>query len=103
MFTRDRIDNGASQCITHETDSALSDRTTFPTSQRLPMSVAKVTEITSTSTVSFEDAIKLGIARASQTLRNVKGAWVSGMKIDCEDGKITDYRVDLKVTFVLND
>ena len=103
MFTRDRIDNGASQCITHETDSVLSDRTTSPTSQRLPMSVAKVTEITSTSTVSFEDAIKLGIARASQTLRNVKGAWVSGMKIDCEDGKITDYRVDLKVTFVLND
>jgi flavin-binding protein dodecin len=67
------------------------------------MSVAKVTEITSTSTVSFEDAIKIGIARASQTLRNVKGAWVSGMKIDCEDGKITDYRVDLKVTFVLSD
>jgi flavin-binding protein dodecin len=67
------------------------------------MSVAKVTEITSTSTVSFEDAIKLGVARASKTLKNVRGAWVASMKIDCKDGKITDYRVDLKITFVLND
>jgi dodecin len=67
------------------------------------MSVAKVTEITSTSVVSFEDAIALGIARASKTLRNVQGAWVKGMKLDCKDGKITDYRVDLKITFVLTD
>ena len=67
------------------------------------MSVAKVTEITSTSTVSFEDAIKLGVARASKTLRNVKGAWVASMKVDVKDGKITDYRVDLKITFVLSD
>ena len=67
------------------------------------MSVAKVTEITSTSTVSFEDAITRGIARASKTLRNVRGAWVAGMKVDCDDGKITSYRVDLKVTFVLTD
>ena len=67
------------------------------------MSVAKVTEITSTSTVSFEDAIKSGIARASKTLRNVKGAWVASMKVYCDDGKITSYRVDLKVTFVLTD
>lgn len=67
------------------------------------MSVAKVTEITSTSTVSFEDAITQGIARANKTLRNVKGAWISEQKILCEDGKITQYRVDMKVTFVLND
>lgn len=67
------------------------------------MSVAKVTEITSTSTVSFEDAIALGVARASKTLRNVRGAWVASMKVDCKDGKITDYRVDLKITFILND
>jgi dodecin len=67
------------------------------------MSVAKVTEITSTSVVSFEDAIALGIARASKTLRNVQGAWVKGMKLDCKDGKITDYRVDMKITFVLTD
>ncbi|MDQ6613133.1 MAG: dodecin family protein [Gemmatimonadota bacterium] len=67
------------------------------------MSVAKVTEITSTSTISFEDAINTGIARANKTLRNVKGAWISEQKILCEDGKITQYRVDMKVTFVLND
>lgn len=67
------------------------------------MSVAKVTEITSTSTISFEDAIVQGVARANKTLRNVKGAWISEQKIKCEDGKITEYRVDMKVTFVLND
>lgn len=67
------------------------------------MSVAKVTEITSTSKVSFEDAITQGIARANKTLRNVKGAWVAGQKVKVEDGKITQYRVDMKITFVLTD
>ncbi len=67
------------------------------------MSVAKVTEITSTSSVSFEDAIVQGIARANKTLRNVKGAWVASQKVKCQDGKITEYRVDMKVTFVLTD
>ena len=67
------------------------------------MSVAKVTEITSTSTKSFEDAIVSGVARASKTLRNVKGAWVANQKVEIDNGKITMYRVDLKVTFVLTD
>lgn len=67
------------------------------------MSVAKVTEITSTSTTSFEDAIQKGVARANKTLRNVKGAWVESMKVDCDDGKITAYRVALRVTFILAD
>lgn len=67
------------------------------------MSVAKVTEITSTSTKSFDDAIALGIARASKTLRNVRGAWVKGMKVECTDGKVSSYRVDMKITFVLTD
>ena len=67
------------------------------------MSVAKVSEITSTSTTGFEDAIQKGIARAHKTLRNVKGAWIASMKVDCDDGKITSYRVDMKVTFILND
>jgi dodecin len=67
------------------------------------MSVAKVSEITSTSTKSFEDAIALGIARANKTLRNVRGAWVKTMKVQCDDGKITGYRVDMKITFVLTD
>jgi flavin-binding protein dodecin len=67
------------------------------------MSVAKVTEITSTSSRSFEDAIAQGIARAHKTLRNVRGAWIKGMKVECDDGKVTTYRVDMKVTFVLTD
>lgn len=67
------------------------------------MSVAKVTEITSSSKKSFEDAIEKGISRANKTLRNVKGAWVSSMKVDCEDGKVIAYRVSMKVTFVLTD
>ncbi len=67
------------------------------------MSVAKVTEITSSSRKSFDDAIELGLKRANKTLRNVKGAWISGMKVDCEKGKITAYRVSMKVTFVLSD
>ncbi|HEY9514499.1 MAG TPA: dodecin family protein [Gemmatimonadaceae bacterium] len=67
------------------------------------MSVAKVTEITATSTTSFEDAIQSGLARADKTLRNVEGAWVKSMKVDVNDGKISAYRVNLKVTFVLTD
>jgi flavin-binding protein dodecin len=67
------------------------------------MSVAKVTEITSTSPKSFEDAIAMGIARANKTLRNVRGAWVKNMRVECTDGKISNYRVDMKITFVLND
>lgn len=67
------------------------------------MSVAKVTEITSTSSKSFDDAVSAGIARASKTLQNIKGAWVKGMKVDVANGKITDYRVDMKITFILKD
>ncbi|HEY7159786.1 MAG TPA: dodecin family protein [Acidobacteriota bacterium] len=67
------------------------------------MPVAKVTEITSTSKKSFEDAIQSGITRANKTLKNVKGAWIKSQKIDISNGKITDYRVDMKITFILND
>ena len=67
------------------------------------MSVAKVTEIISSSPTSFEDAIKKGVARAHETLKGVQGAWVKEQKVVCRDGAITEYRVDLKVTFVLND
>jgi hypothetical protein len=67
------------------------------------MAVAKVTEIISSSKKSFDDAIAQGIKRANKTLRNVKGAWVAGMKVVCENGKITEYRVNLKVSFVLSD
>ena len=67
------------------------------------MSVARVTEIISSSKTSFEDAIQQGVARAVKTLKNVEGAWVKEQKIIVKDGKIAEYRVDLKVTFILTD
>jgi dodecin len=65
------------------------------------MSVARVTEIISSSNKSFEDAIEKGIARAVKTLKNVEGAWVKEQKVIVKNGKISEYRVDLKVTFIL--
>jgi dodecin len=65
------------------------------------MSVARVTEIISASDKSFEDAVKTGIERASQTLENIKEAWVASQKVVVEGGKIIEYRVTLNVTFVL--
>ena len=67
------------------------------------MSVAKVTEISARSAVSFEDAMKQGIARASRTLHGIQGAWIKEQKVVCDGGEITEYRVDMKVTFVLED
>ncbi len=67
------------------------------------MSVAKVTEIISSSPKNFEDAINEGIARANKTLKNVKSAWVKDQKVVVEKGKVVEYRVTLKVTFVLTD
>ena len=67
------------------------------------MSVARVTEIIAASPKSFEDAIQVGIARANKTLKNVRSAWVEDQKVDIVDGKITEYRVALKVTFVLTE
>ncbi|BCH17057.1 MULTISPECIES: dodecin family protein [unclassified Mesorhizobium] len=67
------------------------------------MSVARVTEITSSSNKSFQDAIELGIARAVKTLKNVEGAWIQDQKVVVENGKISDYRVNMKVTFILAD
>ncbi len=67
------------------------------------MSVARVTEIISSSKKSFEDAIEKGIKRAAKTLKNVEGAWVKQQKVIVKDGKISEYRVDLKVTFILID
>lgn len=65
------------------------------------MSVARVTELTASSSKSFEDAIQNGISRANETLDNIEGAWVQDLKVTCKDGKIDDYRVNMKVTFVL--
>ena len=68
------------------------------------MSVATISEIKASSTVSFDDAIRQGVARAVKTLRNVKSAWVANqdVRID-EDGNIAEYRVQLKVTFILDE
>lgn len=65
------------------------------------MSVARVTEITSTSKKGFQEAVEKGISRASKTLKNITGAWVEDQKVMCEDGKITKYMVRMKVTFIL--
>jgi flavin-binding protein dodecin len=67
------------------------------------MSVAKVTEISASSPNSFDDAVKVGIARASQTLKGIKSAWVNEMNVDVQDGQVTAYRVNMKITFILND
>jgi hypothetical protein len=67
------------------------------------MSVAKVIELSSTSTQSFEDAIQKGVARATKTLKNVQGAWVKEQQVSVENGKISSYRVNLMVTFILGD
>ncbi len=67
------------------------------------MSVARVTEITSTSRKGFEEAIRAGIARSTKTLQNVTGAWIKDQEVVISDGKITEYRVRMKVTFVLKD
>ena len=67
------------------------------------MTVARVTEIISSSPNSFDDAVKQGVSRAVKTLKNVRGAWVQDQKVQIEDGKIVSYRVNLKISFVLED
>lgn len=67
------------------------------------MSVAKITEIQASSPKSFEDAIRSGIARADKTLQNVSGAWIKSQQVVIEKGAVVEYRVLMKVTFVLND
>ncbi len=68
------------------------------------MTVAKVSELIVSSPVSFDDAIKIGVERAQKTLRNLKSAWIESQQIKLDDeGKITEYRVQLKVTFMIDD
>ena len=67
------------------------------------MTIARVTEISATSTNSFDDAAKQGIERASKTLRGIKSAWIKDQNVMVEDGKITEFKVNLSVTFVLDD
>ena len=67
------------------------------------MTVARVIELSSTSEQSFEDAINKGVQRATSTLRNIQGAWVKDMNVLMQDGNITGYKVNLAITFVLDD
>jgi flavin-binding protein dodecin len=67
------------------------------------MSVAKVSEISATSSKSFEDAIQQGLARAGKTLRHIRGAWIKEQYVRYDDGGITEYQVNMMVTFVLDD
>ena len=67
------------------------------------MSVAKVSEISATSTISFEDAIKSGLARAHKTIRNIKSLWIKEQHARVVDGKISEYQVNMLVTFTLDD
>ena len=67
------------------------------------MSVAKVSELSSTSTKSFEDAIQQGLTRASKTLRNIRGAWIKEQHVRCDNGRVTEYQVNMMVTFVLDE
>lgn len=67
------------------------------------MSVAKVSEITATSKTSFEDAIQKGLKRANKTLRNMRSAWIKEQQVRLDKGKITEYQVNMLVTFVIED
>ena len=67
------------------------------------MSVARITEISSTSNQSFEDAIQQGIARATQTLRNVRSAWIKEQEVEIQNDRIAAYKVNMLITFVLED
>ncbi|WP_394181219.1 dodecin family protein [Yoonia maritima] len=67
------------------------------------MSIAKVTEVISSSSKSFDDAVENGVKRASKTLKGITGAWVADQKVTVSDGEIQEYRVVLKITFVLDD
>ena len=67
------------------------------------MSVAKVSEISSTSTTSFEDAITQGLARASKTIRNIRSAWIKEQQVRLDSGTIAEYQVNMMVTFVIDD
>lgn len=67
------------------------------------MTVAKVIEISASSKKSFEDAVRNGVREANKSLKNISGAWVKDQEVGVKDGEVTEYRVKMKVTFVIND
>ena len=67
------------------------------------MATARITEISASSTKSFDDAVAQGLRRANKTLRNVSGAWIKDQEVACKNGKVSEFRVKMKVTFILKD
>lgn len=67
------------------------------------MSVAKIVEVSSSSPTSFDDAVRSGVARVAKTVKNIKGAWVSEQKVAVEDGLVTEFRVTMRVSFLVAD
>jgi flavin-binding protein dodecin len=88
--------------MTPSTSARRRSRHGHPERKRI-MSIARITEISSTSPKSFEDAITSGVARATKTLRNVRSAWVKEQQLRIEDGKVTEFQVNLVITFVLDE
>jgi dodecin len=80
----------------------INEQSSQPSEKETPMSVAKVSEISATSTKSFEDAINSGLARAHKTIRNVRSAWIKEQQVRLEGGKIVEYQVNMLLTFVLD-
>jgi flavin-binding protein dodecin len=66
------------------------------------MAIAKIVELSSSSTESFQDAVESGVKRASKTIKNIQGAWVNEQKVVVSDGEVTEYRVNLRVTFLVD-
>jgi flavin-binding protein dodecin len=89
--------------VTQEAQTALSTQTGSQSMKDKTMTVARITEISSVSDKSFQDAIVQGVERANMTLKNVKGAWVKDQEVTIDNGKVTGYKVVLKVTFILSD
>jgi dodecin len=103
-----RLENGDEiGCVTHRVLRASPAdhlaQTRGTTVKGKTMTVARITEISSVSAVSFQDAIAQGVDRANKTLKNVKGAWVKDQEVTIDNGKVTGYKVILKVTFILSD
>jgi dodecin len=95
-------------CADYRDDSARRPQTATLTPagvsfRKNQMTVARITEISSVSTVSFQDAITQGVERANKTLKNLKGAWVKDQEVTIDNGKVTGYKVVLKVTFILTE
>jgi flavin-binding protein dodecin len=66
------------------------------------MAIAKIIEVSASSPDSFEDAVKHGLDKAAETVHGIKGAWIAEQKVEVEDGKITEYRVDMRVSFIVD-